>query len=361
MIAASVATQRPPDARLLVVDADGTITHHPRRDLPRLLCKGDLVIANDAATIPASLFGVHMASGRPIEVRLAGRSSLTPEDTTFFAVVFGDGDYRTLTERRPNPPLLARGDRLRLGTLDGEVLQVLDHPRFVCLRLDAEAAIVWEGLARSGRPIQYAHVPEPLEIWDTWTSVAGPPVAFEPPSAGFVLSWSVLDSFSSRGIAFATITHAAGISSTGDPELDRRFPLDEPYVIPERTVQEINECRMRGGRVIAIGTTVVRAIEHAATRDGMVHAGSGLANQRIGRRTNLRVVDAIVSGTHEPGTSHYELLRAFVDDDILRRMDAELESEHYKTHEFGDSVLIENWEGGDFTQTERRSYLGSCE
>jgi len=90
-----------------------------------------------------------------------------------------------------------------------------------------------------------------------------------------------------------------------------------------------------------VGTTVVRALEHAATDDGRVQAGEGIATQRIGPSSRLRVVDAILSGTHEPGTSHYELLRAFLDDATLERATRELDDRNYLTHEFGDSVLIE--------------------
>src|SRR5260370_38403156 len=114
-----------------------------------------------------------------------------------------------------------------------------------------------------------------------------------------------------RGIKFETITHAAGISSTGDEELDRLLPLDEPYRIPEVTARAIQRTKKEGGHIVAVGTTVVRALEHSATGDGRVQAGDGIATQRIGPFSNLRVVEAIISGTHEAGTSHYELLPAF--------------------------------------------------
>jgi S-adenosylmethionine:tRNA ribosyltransferase-isomerase len=143
------------------------------------------------------------------------------------------------------------------------------------------------------------------------------------------------------GIGFATLTHAAGLSSTGDPELDARLPFDEPYCIPATTARAIARTRRAGGRIVAIGTTVVRALEHAASGDGRVHPGPGLATQRIGPSTPLLVADAILSGVHEPGTSHYELLRAFADDDTLERMTAEMDAAGYRAHEFGDSVLIE--------------------
>jgi S-adenosylmethionine:tRNA ribosyltransferase-isomerase len=342
MIAANRAIQRSPRARLLVVDADGVIADRPRSGFVDLLRRGDLVVANDAATFPASLHGVHEATGSPIEVRLAGRASLDRDDVRdFTAVIFGAGDYRTRTEERPLPPPIHPGDRLRLGPLGAEVVGWLDHPRLIALRFDGTADAIWNGLARHGRPIQYAHVPEPLELWDVWTPIAGSPAAFEPPSAGFILDWRSIRALPDRGVGFVTLTHAAGISSTGDDDLDRRLPFDEPYRIPETTASAIRRTRARRGRIVAVGTTVVRALEHAAAADGVVRAGDGVATGRIGRGSRLRIVDAILSGTHEAGSSHYELLRAFVDDETLARANTALEAGGYTTHEFGDSVLIE--------------------
>jgi S-adenosylmethionine:tRNA ribosyltransferase-isomerase len=342
MIAATRPTQRPPGARLLVVDAGRRIGHAPRSAFVEYLRRGDLVVANDAATLPASLHGTHGATGAPVEVRLAGRPSLKPEDVNrFSAVVFGAGDFHTRTEDRPAPPALSNGDRLVLGPLRARVERTLGHRRHVSLLFDGSPDEVWAGLARHGRPIQYAHLREPLALWDVWTRIAGPPDAFEPPSAGIALDWRALAVMRPRGAEFETITHAAGISSTGDEELDRLLPFDEPYRIPAATAEAVRRAKARGGRVVAVGTTVVRALEHAASTDGAVRAGCGLATQRLGPGSRLRVVDAILSGTHEAGTSHYELLRAFLDDETLRLTTAELDARGYLTHEFGDSVLIE--------------------
>jgi S-adenosylmethionine:tRNA ribosyltransferase-isomerase len=342
MIAADRTVQRPRDAKLLVVDARRRIGHAPRAAFVEFLRRGDLVVANDAATLPASLRGVHGRTGAPIEVRLAGRPSLKPEDVRrFSAVVFGEGDSRTRTEDRAAPPPLSSGDRLFLGPLRATVERTLGHRRYVSLHFDGTPDEVWAGLARHGRPIQYAHVREQLALWDVWTRIAGPPVAFEPPSAGFALDWRALSTMRARGVEFETITHAAGISSTGDEELDRLLPFDEPYRIPSTTADAVRRAKARGGRVVAVGTTVVRALEHAADADGSLHACEGIATQRLGPASRLRVVDAILSGTHERGTSHYELLRAFLDDDTLRRTTDELDARGYLTHEFGDSVLIE--------------------
>ncbi|MGD8729209.1 MAG: S-adenosylmethionine:tRNA ribosyltransferase-isomerase [Gemmatimonadota bacterium] len=333
--------QRPPDARLLVVCGGGRLVHASRADLIRHLRPGDLLVANDAATIPASLTGMHAASGEPVEIRLAGRRTLAPSDVyAFTAVAFGAGDYRTRTEERPSPPPLVPGDALVLGPLRATVTSVLGHPRLVTIAFDGTPDRVWGGIARHGRPIQYAHVPEPLRIWDVWTRVAGLPAAFEPPSAGFVLDWAFLDGLRERGVSFATLTHAAGISSTGDRGLDARLPLDEAYRIPSPTVDAVGSTMALGGRVIALGTTVTRALEHAAGEPGGMRPGDGLATQRIGQGTRLRVVDAIVSGTHEAGESHYELLRAFADHEVLTTMSRALDEEGYRSHEFGDSVLV---------------------
>jgi S-adenosylmethionine:tRNA ribosyltransferase-isomerase len=259
----------------------------------------------------------------------------------FTAVLFGEGDWRTPTEHRAPPPEVREGDALMLGPLRATIVRTLGHPRLVQLRFSGEPDAIWAGLARHGRPVQYAHVREPLKLWDVWTRVAALPVAFEPPSAGFALDWALLSALKSRGIAFATLTHAAGLSSTGDAQLDARLPLDEPYLIPAATVDAIRRARQAGGRVIALGTTVARALEHAASVRGL-RPGPGVADQKIGPHTRLRLVDALVSGTHEPGTSHYELLRAFAPDEVLRRAGAELETHGYLTHEFGDSIWIEH-------------------
>lgn len=341
MQAADRPVQRPSDARLLIVAADGGLCHAPRSELVGHLRPGDLLVANDAATLPASLRGSHVPTGGEIELRLAGRRSLAPEQVRdFTALAFGPGDHRIRTEDRPAPPILEPGHGLVLGPLRATVRGTLGHPRLIEIRFDGSADAIWEGIASHGRPIQYAHLEPPLALWDVWTRVAALPVAFEAPSAGFVLDWGLLDALRGRGVDFATVTLAAGISSTGDPELDKRLPLDEPYDVPSATALAIRRTRSRKGRVVALGTTVARALEHAAS-DGDVHAGPGLATGRLGPWTTLRVVDAIVTGVHQPGESHYELLRAFASDDTLRRAGMDLEREGYRSHEFGDSVLVE--------------------
>jgi hypothetical protein len=179
-----------------------------------------------------------IAERYPVEVRLAGRRSLDPAQVSrFFAVIFGTGDFRIRTEDRPSPPPLVPGDRLQLGPLRATVERLQDHPRLALLRFDGSARDIWAGFARHGKPIQYAHVSKPLALWDVWSPIAANPVAFEPPSAGFVLSWETLGSITDKGVQFATLTHSAGLSSTGDAQLDARLPFDEPYRIPVSTAE----------------------------------------------------------------------------------------------------------------------------
>jgi S-adenosylmethionine:tRNA ribosyltransferase-isomerase len=327
-------------AKLLTVEANGALRHLPRIQLSSLFSAGDLIVANDAATLPASLVGVHCVSGKPMEVRLAAWVSIY-DPTQFAAIAFGGGDHRVRTEDRLPPPPLSPGDRLGLGPLTAVVEDLLDHPRLFRLRFLSDPATILAGLTRHGRPIQYAHTKQPLALWDVWTRIAAEPIAFEAPSAGFALDWRALASWRRRGIVFATLAHAAGISSTGDPTLDLRLPFDEPYNIPQQTAAAIACTRSNGGRIVAIGTTVVRALESAANPDGGVRAGYGIATGRIGRGTSLRVVDAIVTGVHQPGDSHFELLRAFATDALLDQVSEAFRAHHYLPHDFGDSMLLE--------------------
>jgi len=327
-------------AKLLVADADGAISHLPRAALASLFRPGDLVVANDAATLPASLQGVHRSTGEPIEARLAGWLSFR-DPLRFVAIAFGTGDHRVPTEDRCPPSPLSAGDQLEFGPLVASVECLLNHPRLVHIGFAGSPASVVRGLARHGRPIQYTHVPERLRLWDVWTKIAAEPIAFEAPSAAFALDWRTLERWRDRGVNFAALSHAAGLSSTGDADLDRRLPFDEFYRIPHSCAAAIEAAKSRSGRVIAIGTSVVRALESAANADGTVRAGEGRASGRIARGAPLRVVDAILTGVHQPGESHYELLRAFTDDGVLDHVRAAVEERDYRAHEFGDSLLIE--------------------
>ncbi len=155
MKAATTPSQRPPDARLLVVHADGRLEHAARTHLVHHLSPGDLVVANDAATIPASLGGFHEPSGAAIEIRLAGRRSLAVDDVyNFTAIAFGGGDHRTRTEHRAPPPSFRMSDVLMLGPLRATVMNLLGQPRLVALSFVGTPYEVWVCIARLGKPIQ---------------------------------------------------------------------------------------------------------------------------------------------------------------------------------------------------------------
>jgi S-adenosylmethionine:tRNA ribosyltransferase-isomerase len=331
--------ERPPDrrdaVRLLCVDSttggyfDGTVA-----DLPSCLDPGDLLVVNDAATLPASLHG--LARGAPVEVRLTGIG----EGARWRAVLFGAGDWRTPTERRPQPPFLRAGDVIELGELSASVERVSEtSARLVDLRFDRDGDALWTALYARGRPVQYGYLDEPLELWSVQTAYATRPWAAELPSAGRPLTWEILEALRRRGIDVATVTHAAGLSATGDPALDAALPLPERYEVPAAAVAAVAAARRRGGRVLAVGTTVVRALE-AAAAGGTLRAGSGITDLRIGPDHALRVVDGLLTGMHAPAESHYALLGAFVDGATLARATEHARVQRYRCHEFGDVTLL---------------------
>lgn len=325
--------------RLMVLDGrTNALSHSVIGSLPALLRAGDVAVLNDAATLPASLRGA-TAAGEAVELRLAG----TVDEVRWDAVLFGAGDWRTRTEHRPAPPAVRVGDVLRFGeALQATVRSISDiSPRLIGVSFDKRGAALWRALYEAGRPVQYAHVRDELPLWHVQTAFAARPWAVELPSAGRPLRWRVLNALRANGIELATVTHGAGLSATGDDVLDARLPLPERYEVPAETVRAVVSARARGGRVVAVGTSVVRALEgRADAHGGALIPGSGWTDLRIGPATRLRVVDGLLTGMHEPDTSHFELLRAFAPSSLLERAHAHATASGYLGHEFGDSCLI---------------------
>ena len=229
-------------------------------DLPQILRAGDLLVVNDAATLPGSLQGFG-PGGAPVEVRLLAELP----SGAFRAVLFGPGDWHTPTEHRPPPPLLPEGAALRLGQLSATVERVSPiSPRLLELRFDRSGGRLWSLLYRLGRPVQYSYTAGSLELWQVQVGYASRPWAAEMPSAGRPLRWHLLLDLRQRGVRIAAITHAAGLSSTGDPALDAALPLPERFEVPQPTVDAVSKARAAGGRVAAVGTSAVRALEGAA-------------------------------------------------------------------------------------------------
>jgi S-adenosylmethionine:tRNA ribosyltransferase-isomerase len=362
--------------RLLVVDrADGSVSHHRFHELPRLLEPGDLLVVNDSRTLPASLLG-HTAAGVPVEVRLAARDPGGPaapdnQAERWAALVLGvpaghPDPALVPTDARPAAPELAAGERLRFaGGLEATVLGRHEEARpLVWLAFDAAGERLAEALHRAGRPVRYAYVPRAWPLHHYQTLFAAGPGSAEMASAGRPFTVQTLADLRRRGVGLATISLHAGLSTYGDPATDRRFVPAEPYVVPEATAAAVAATRAAGGRVIAVGTTVVRALETAARSGGgggegrgagmpeqegvpgpafthsPLRAGPGVSRLRITPGFPLRVVDGLLTGLHEPEASHLDLLGAFLDPPALERAYAAALDAGYLWHEFGDVCLL---------------------
>jgi len=339
MNAARTYPARRDDVRLLVIDATAGAQRESRTTaLPDLLAPGDLLVVNEAATLPASLRG-RDDRGHELEARLLAADS--DRAGHFWAVLFGAGDWRQRTEDRPPPPALASGARLRFGRLTAElVTRAALSPRLVTLRFEGSGDDVWAALYREGRPIQYSYLAHALPLWAVQTVYAGRPWAFEMPSAGRPLSWEILLALRRKGVRWAFLTHAAGVSATGDPALDATLPLPERFDIPAATVEAIADTHRHGGRVLAVGTTVVRALEGSRAAHGTLRAGTGVTGLRIGAGFRPRVVDGILSGIHASAESHFAVLAAFAPLPLLRSAERYAEAHDFTTHELGDAMLI---------------------
>lgn len=322
--------------RLIAIAADARRVELRRfSELPALLAPGDLVVVNDAATLPASLPG-RTAEGEPFELRL----SAPLDGLRLVGVLFGRGDWRTRTEDRPAPPALRPGAVVAVGALTAVVAAIAGRRVELEVRVDdvdqaAALAALWRALYASAAPVQYAHRQAPLPLWAVQTGYAARPWAVEMPSAGRPLTWDTLLALRRRGIDVAALTHAAGLGATGEPTLDAALPWPERYEVPTSTAAAVARARARGGRVIAIGTTVVRALEASGGR-----AGAGVATLRLDATTPRRVVDGLVSGLHVPGESHFELLAAFAARPLLARGLDLAHAHRLSGHELGDACLI---------------------
>jgi S-adenosylmethionine:tRNA ribosyltransferase-isomerase len=325
-------------ARLMSVEvATGRVEDHDAHELPGLLREGDLLVVNDAATLPASLMG-RTEGGEPVEVRLVSAWG----DDAWRVVLFGAGDWRSPTELRPPPPELRVGTRLLFGCLAAVIVDVRpESPRLLVVRFDLTGSAFWHALYTDGRPVQYSYLQGPLDLWHVQTAYASRPWAVEAPSGGYPVTGGTLAGLLQRGVAVTSITHAAGLSATGDTVLDALLPLDERFEIPTRAVEAISRARRRGGRVVAAGTTVVRALEGGALQHGgALMAGEGTTTLRLGPGYRMRIVDGLLTGMHDPTASHYALLQAFAPRALLDAAYAKAEEWGYLGHEFGDACLL---------------------
>lgn len=323
--------------RLLLVDPDAQALGEAQvPDLPRLLKAGDVLVLNDAATFPGSVF-VQTAWEESLEVRFLE----APYESLTRAVLLGAGDHRTPTEHRAAPPRLHVGDVLEAGDHQWIVAELSPlSPRLVRLAWPGPVAQRFRTLYALGRPIQYAHVPEPLALYDVQTPFAARPFAAEMPSATRPLRHGLVRALAQQGVEVLSLTHAAGISASGDARIDAALPLPERYEIPRGTAQRVNAAHEEGRRVIAAGTSVVRALEDSAQKHGQVRAGMSEASLVLEPHSVRRVVDGLFTGIHVPGESHHRLLGAFASEALLREAASFSASHGYRRHEFGDACLV---------------------
>jgi S-adenosylmethionine:tRNA ribosyltransferase-isomerase len=310
-------------ALLVAHRASGELVHACFDDLGEHLREGDVLVVNNSATLPAALPG---RFGRElVELRLS-----TPSEEGGWLV-----ELRTEELGRfASPP---PGARVELPACGHATLlrPFRGSDRLAHAQLDLPEPL--EGyLARHGRPIRYAHDLSLRPIEDYQTVFAREPGSAEMPSAARPFDPALVAELVARGVLIAPLTLHAGVSSLEGGEA----PYPERYRVPAATAHLVNAARSWGGRVIAVGTTVVRALETVAAPDGTVSAGAGWTELMVTPQRGLRAADGLLTGWHEPESSHLELLEAVAGPELLARSYGAARAHGYRWHEFGDSHLI---------------------
>jgi S-adenosylmethionine:tRNA ribosyltransferase-isomerase len=322
--------REPPEARGLARDevrmlvaqrAADRLTHARVRDLPGVLRPGDLLVVNTSATLPAAL-DARRADGEELVLHLSTR---LPEGW-LIELRRGDAPFRDARA----------GERLALpGGAEAELCALwLGGSRLWLARLALPEPVV-PYLQRHGRPIRYAHTRGAWPLRDYQTVFATEPGSSEMPSAGRPFTPALVTALVARGVALAPLVLHTGVSSLEAGEA----PYPEWFRLPGATARLVNATRAGGGRVIAVGTTVVRALESAAA-DGAVAAAEGLTRLVVTPRRGVRAVDGLLTGWHDPDASHLLLLQAVAGPALVERSYREALAAGYLWHEFGDAHLL---------------------
>ncbi len=317
------------DVRLLVATAAG-VTHTRFRSLADHLRAGDLVVVNDSATVAAEVDadGPH----GPVVLHLA-----TPLDDGCWVVEVRSAP---LAERAVLD--LDAGTSFVAGPLRVQLLMPYPHPgssptgRGNRLWRATVAGPLAEHLRAHGRPIAYGYLPRryPLNAYQTVFGTR--PGSAEMPSAGRPFTPRVVTDLVSRGIAIAPVTLHTGVSSQEAGEA----PQAERFAVPEGTARLVNAVRAGGGRIVAVGTTVTRALESAVGDDGRVEARTGWTERVVSPADPPQVVDGLVTGWHDPHASHLLLVEAVAGRALSQAAYDAAVAEGYLWHEFGDSALL---------------------
>jgi S-adenosylmethionine:tRNA ribosyltransferase-isomerase len=312
----------------LLVTTDRGHEHARFRDLPRFLAPGTLLVVNTSATLPASLPARHGALG-PL---LANVSTSYGNDLHLVEL------RKSVSE--PGPLPVEAGDSLEIAGLEARL--VSPHPglpRLWFVHVDGD---VLKAMARAGEPIRYGYLEPPYPPIEAYqTLFARVPGSAEMPSAGRPFTPRVLDALRARGIGLAEVTLHTGVSSheVEANEVEEQVLYAEPFAVPERTAEAVTAARREGRPVIAVGTTVVRALESAWDGD-RVRAAAGFTRLFIHPGRPVRSVDGLVSGLHDPMASHLAMLYAIAPRERVRGAYAEAVREGYLWHELGDSHLL---------------------
>jgi S-adenosylmethionine:tRNA ribosyltransferase-isomerase len=307
------------EVRMLVSFRDGDrVVDATFRDLPSFLEAGDLLVVNDSATLPAALTATR-ADGRSFALHLSTRKA---EDVW-------------VVEPRETAVAPGEIDRLDAGASVSFIAPYRQSTRLWLARLDLPAPLL-DYLDACGRPITYKYLAGqwPIDVYQT--VFARQPGSAEMPSAGRPFSPRVLADLDARDVGVAAITLHAGVASLEEHEP----PYDEWFEVTEQTARAVNATHARGRRVIAVGTTVVRALESAVGADGRVGVSRGWTDLIVTPDRGVRAVDALLTGFHEPRASHLALLEAVASRPHLENAYAAALGGGYLWHEFGDLHLI---------------------
>ncbi|MEX0873411.1 MAG: S-adenosylmethionine:tRNA ribosyltransferase-isomerase [Actinomycetota bacterium] len=317
--------ERRDDVRLLV-STPKSHTHARFRDFPKFLDPGDLIVVNDSATMPASL-SAHGDVGR-----------FVLNVSTRFGPRLWLAEPRWATNL-PGPLPLRPGDHVR--ACDQNVRVIAPYPG--AERLWFVEGDLAHAMARCGEPIRYGYVEHPQPLTAYQTMFARAPGSAEMPNAARPFTPAVVQAVTDRGIEVATIRLHTGVSSIEvETEVveDHTLP-PEPFRVPSETAKAVNAARERGSRVVAIGTTVVRALESAwSAEEGNVVPRTGYTRLLVSPERGVFAVDGMLTGLHDPGASHLAMLYAVAGKDLVRDGYEQAIRESYRWHEFGDSHLL---------------------
>jgi S-adenosylmethionine:tRNA ribosyltransferase-isomerase len=315
------------EVRLMAVRPDGA-TSFRFRDLPELLEAGDLVVVNTSATLPGRL-PARRADGVIVPLH--------------WSTTLDDGDWVVELRRRDNHgPDLGVEPGTRLDLPGGVRLTLLSaypdpaHPSRLWRARTVPAVAATVYLPAHGTPIEYRYLRDDFGIAAFQNVYATEPGSAEMASAGRPFTEEVLVALMTRGVPVVPLTLHTGVSS---PELHEP-PYPERFAVPEVTARLVTSTSRAGGRVVAVGTTVTRALETVTDEDGVTRAGAGWTDVVLSPDRPARVVTGLITGLHEPEASHLQLLEAVAGPELVAAAYDRAVAEHYLWHEFGDSMLF---------------------